>query len=329
MPELRAREQPGPRDRVDVVTAGETMLCLSPYAASAFSGTDLCRRGYGGAESNTAIALARLGVATAWFSRVGADPFGDELLVTLAHEGVHTAGVLRDPDRQTGVMFKERPTVHESRVRYYRAGSAACQLGSGDVAGLPLDGARLLHLTGITCALGSGPREFVTGAMERARAAGLTVTFDPNYRPALWSPAAARAEYRRLLPLVDQLLLNESEAALIVDETDPVAAARRLQGAGPRVVVLKRGREGAVAAADDLVLSVGAYPVTAIDSVGAGDAFNAGWIYGQIQHRPPADALPVAAWVAARVAAHAGDYEGAPVREELERFEPSAVQVGP
>lgn len=312
----------------DVVTAGETMLCLSPHAAATFADTELCRRGYGGAESNTAIALSRLGIRAAWFSRVGTDWFGDDLLSTLAAEGVDTRHVVRDSQRQTGVMFKERPTADHSRVRYYRAGSAASQLGPADVPRLPLAGASLLHLTGVTCALGSGPRTFVHEAIRRAHAEQLTVTFDPNYRSALWSVEEARTEYVELLPLVDHLLLNASEASLITGEADHLRAAQQLQAAGPSVVVLKRGRDGAVAVADGSVMTVSAYPVDAVDSVGAGDAFNAGWIFSQILRLTTSDALPIAAWVAGRVAAHSGDYEGAPTHDQLcDSYDPSAIEV--
>jgi 2-dehydro-3-deoxygluconokinase len=304
------------------------MVCLSPHSAATFADTELCRRGFGGAESNTAIALARLGIRTAWFSRVGSDWFGDDLVSTLAAEDVQTRHVIRDPRRQTGVMFKERPTADRSRVSYYRAGSAASQLGPADVAKLPLRGASLLHLTGVTCALGSEPRAFVYDAMRRAKAERLTVAFDPNYRSGLWSAADAMREYARLLPMIDHLLLNATEASLITGESDHLRAARQLQAAGPSVVVVKRGSEGAVAVAEGSVLTVSAYPVDAVDSVGAGDAFNAGWIFSQIQRRAPVDALSIAAWVAGRVAAHLGDYEGAPTYPQLSQsYDPSAVKV--
>jgi 2-dehydro-3-deoxygluconokinase len=128
--------------------------------------------------------------------------------------------------------------------------------------------------------------------------------------------------------MIDHLLLNATEASLITGESDHLRAARQLQAAGPSVVVVKRGSEGAVAVAEGSVLTVSAYPVDAVDSVGAGDAFNAGWIFSQIQRRAPVDALSIAAWVAGRVAAHLGDYEGAPTYPQLSQsYDPSAVKV--
>lgn len=298
---------PGP----EVVTVGETLVCFSPADAGLFSETDLARWSFGGAESNTAIGLARLGVSVAWVSRLGTDPFGDHITAVLGAESVDVTAVRRDPERPTGLMLKERPSAHESRVRYYRSCSAASRLSPED---LPLGlfaGARLLHLTGITPALGDGPRATVEEAVRLARAGGLTTTFDPNYRPALWSADAARETYLRLLPDVDHLLCNESEARLITGREDLDDAMADLADRGPSVVIVKCGERGAYARLPSGLVHVAPVPTRALDSVGAGDAFNAGWIAGHLRHDDDV-ALATGAWTAAQVVAHPGDFEGAP-----------------
>jgi 2-dehydro-3-deoxygluconokinase len=306
---------------IDVVTAGETMTCFSPYQAARFADTALAARSFGGAESNTAIGLARLGVPVAWFSRLGADEFGDEIETTLRAEGVDVTAVVRDPERATGVMFKQRPTRYESKVAYYRSTSAATRLDPSDVRDLPIQTARVLHLTGITSAIGPGPREFVREAVMLARRSGVLVTFDPNYRPALWPGEDARDEYRFLLGYVDHLLCNQAEALLITGETEAGPAVRALHELGPHSVVIKRGAAGAaasvrVAIGDSESHEAPAWAVEAVDSVGAGDAFNAGWIFGYLTGLDFVERLRVATWTAAQVVAHPGDYEGAPTSKQ-------------
>ena len=152
----------------DCVTFGETMALLVPDPA----GTD-GRRSFqleiGGAESNVAIALARLGHRASWVGRVGPDAMGDLVLRTLRAEGVDVSGVRRDP-ASTGVVFFERRLPTMQRVSYMRTGSAATQLCPADVDVPP--GTRVVHVTGVTAALGSLPRATVFAAVEQARERG-------------------------------------------------------------------------------------------------------------------------------------------------------------
>ena len=137
-----------------VLTVGETMALLDPLEDGA-----TYRLRIGGAESNVAIALKRLGVDVTWISRLGEDPFGDLVAETLEAEGVDVR-VRRDRTRPTGVYFKSRVSG-ETRMHYYRGGSAASRLSPEDVPHDALDGIDLVHLTGITTALGHSARELV------------------------------------------------------------------------------------------------------------------------------------------------------------------------
>jgi 2-dehydro-3-deoxygluconokinase len=295
----------------EVVTLGESLVCFSPADAGLFSETHTARWSFGGAESNTAIGLARLGVSVAWVSRLGADAFGDHIAASIAAESVDVSAVGRDPHRPTALMLKERPSTHHSRVTYYRSTSAASQLGPEHLPAGLFENARLLHLTGITPALGARPSAAVDEALRLARANGLTVTFDPNHRPALWSADEARATYLRLLGNVDHLLCNEEEARLITGRDDLLDAVADLADRGPSIVIVKRGERGAYAHLPSGAVHVEPVPVQAVDSVGAGDSFNAGWIAGYLRHDVEV-ALATGAWTAAQVVANPGDFEGAP-----------------
>ena len=161
---------------------------------------------FAGAESNFAIALARLGIDVAWISKLGRDPFGDLILAAVAGEGVETRWVLRD-DAPTGLFCKWR-AGGRSHVTYRRAGSAASRLQVGDVPDEALDGVQVVHLTGITMAISESARELVLDVARRAKERGATVVFDPNFRPALPGHARGRGRSaasgsgaRRLVPL--------------------------------------------------------------------------------------------------------------------------------
>src|SRR5881628_1101679 len=174
---------------MSVLTVGETMALLDPIDDTIGVGTTFTLR-VAGAESNLAIALERLGVEVTWISRLGTDAFGDMVYETLAAEGVSLRWVQRDATRPTGTYFKTR-SGGRSGVFYYRAGSAASALEPADVPDEAFTGVELVHLTGITMALGDGPRALVLDVAARARERGITVVFDPKYRAPLWESAAA------------------------------------------------------------------------------------------------------------------------------------------
>jgi 2-dehydro-3-deoxygluconokinase len=318
---------------VSVVTVGEGLVCLAPRGTQSLSEATMLEKTYGGAELNTAIGLSRLGITTQWVSRVGADSFGEEMLGVLAREGVRTDYVRTIPGRVTGLMVKERISAEEIAVGYYRAESATATMSPEDLPVELIAGARVVHLTGIGLALGGGPEATTRGALELCRAGNAICTFDPNYRRQLWSPEDARAAYATVMPAIDHLLCNEHEVQLITGIADVAEAASALSAQGPSTVIVKQGARGAFALIDGTEYYVPPAPVSAaVDTVGAGDAFNAGWIFGVLSSMSPLESLNVAAWAAARVVEHSGDYAGFPDHEMLTAglgTPPLTVQVGP
>lgn len=302
---------------VDVVTLGEGLVCLAPAGTQSLSESTMLEKTYGGAELNTAIGLSRLGITTQWVSRVGGDSFGEEILGILAREGVRTDHVRTVPGHVTGLMVKERLNAEQVSVGYYRAESATATMSPEDLPAELIAGARVVHLTGIGLALGGGPDATTRAALELCTAGNAICTFDPNYRQLLWGPEDARAAYATVLPAIDHLLCNEQEARLITGIADVAKAASALAERGPSTVIVKRGARGAFALIDDTQYDVPADVSTPVDTVGAGDAFNAGWIFGVLSSSTPLESLEVAAWVAARVVEHPGDYAGFPSYEML------------
>jgi 2-dehydro-3-deoxygluconokinase len=282
---------------VSVLTVGETMALLDPLEDGELRlGMPLTLR-FAGAESNLAVALARLGVDVTWVSRLGRDPFGDMIETQLAQEGVDLRWVRRD-DAPTGLFCKWR-NGGRSSVVYRRGGSAASRLRPGDVPDEALEGVQLVHLTGITMAISESARELVLNVAQRARKRRACVLFDPNFRPALPdTPGAAAARQRAVLPFVDWYLCGEGEAQLLWPD-----------GEIPVPSVIRVGARGAIV---DGVEVPPPRRAAVVDEVGAGDAFAAGFAYGLLKGWAAVDAAHAGNVIAAGALAGTGDWETLP-----------------
>jgi 2-dehydro-3-deoxygluconokinase len=286
-----------------VVTAGETMALLDPVADGEPELDDLLRLRIAGAESNFAVALARLGESVTWISRLGADRLGTVVRGALEAEGIDLRFVVEDPGAPTGLFYKWR-SGGRSSVAYYRHGSAASRLAPADVPDAALDGAALVHLTGITMALGDGPRELVLDVARRARAAGAIVTFDPNYRPALWSgPEAAAAAMEPVLDHVDWYLCGAAEAEMLTGGARAVVRHADRTVIGDVVVTPARAEE-------------------VVDEIGAGDAFAAGFAYGLLRGWDPEACARAAHVIAGWALRGTGDWETLPRLDEVRHLLP-------
>jgi len=302
----------------EVVTLGETMALMKAATPGPLAFTESLRLGIGGAESNVAIALRRLGTSVTWVGRVGADSLGDLVLRELLAEGLDVE-CGRDPQAPTGLMIKERRTNETAKVWYYRSGSAGSALSPADIPEAKIAAARLLHITGITPALSASAAAAVQSAIDCARTAGTLVSFDLNYRSALWPKDMAAAAFRALVRQADVVFAGDDEAAIVVGEAaDPLDLARRLADLGPAQVVIKLGAQGCVALIDGREYRQAAVPVRAVDTVGAGDAFVGGYLAELLDGQPVQQRLLTAARTGAYACLVSGDWEGMPRRAELE-----------
>lgn len=301
---------------VGLVTLGESMALLSAARVGSWAANRDLTLSIAGAESNVAIGVRRLGQPATWISRVGADGFGELILRELRAEGV-TTHVTVDPDRPTGVMVKERPSGLRTNVRYYRSGSAASAMTAFDVDSEPITSAAVLHVTGITPALGPGPASAVRLAIDMAREHGVLVSLDVNYRSALWSRADAAAALAPLVSLADIVFAGPEEASLIVEAAKPEQLAAAIAELGPAHVIVKLGADGAVSVIDGVARATPAAPVQVVDTVGAGDAFVAGYLAEMLEGAPPEERLSTAAAAGAFACTTLGDWEGLPTRDDL------------
>lgn len=219
--------------RSGVVTIGETMALLAAQRTGPLSHVPSMSVGIGGAESNVAIALQRLGVPATWIGRVGKDSFGELVLRELRAERLDVRGIV-DAAAPTGLMVKERRTARSLGVWYYRAGSAGSRLRPEDIAEGVFAHAALLHVTGITPALSDSAAEAVRHAIELARRHGMTVSFDVNYRSKLWSREAAGKGLLDIVRACDVVFAGPEEASLFVPEEDPTPWRPCCATSGPR-----------------------------------------------------------------------------------------------
>jgi 2-dehydro-3-deoxygluconokinase len=273
--------------------------------------------GVAGAESNVAIGARRLGSPAAWVGRVGDDELGELVVSRIRAEGVDVGGVVRDPGAPTSLMVKERRTAAMVRVLYYRRHGPGSRLEPGDLDPARVAAAGVLHITGITPALSDSARATVEHAVELAREAQVPVSFDLNYRSALWPPDRAAAVCRDLAARADLVFASDDEAELLGLQGEAADLASGLADLGNGHAVVKLGERGAVAAVDGRVHVVDPVPVQAVDPVGAGDAFVAGYLAETLAGRPVPERLATAAACGAFAVTVPGDWEGLPSRDEL------------
>lgn len=302
----------------DVVALGETMVLFLAQQAGLLREASSFTRHVAGAESNVAVGLCRLGCSAGFVSRVGDDEFGRAITFRLRGEGVDVSHVLVDDGAPTGVLFRDRREFGAVDVVYYRRGSAASRMTPADLDSDYVGGARFLVLSGITPALSESCRDTVFSAAEIGRAAGVTVVLDPNIRFKLWSAETARSVLRDLARRCDVVLPGADEAELLTGCDEPLAAARELSALGPRRIVVKLGARGALALSDGDVVEVDALQIPrVVDPVGAGDAFAAGLLAGELKGLSLADSLALAARCGAFAMTVPADQEGLPRWEDV------------
>lgn len=305
---------------LDVITFGETMVCFAAHEVGPLAQAETFTKIVAGAESNVAVGLSRLGLKVAWLSRLGDDSFGRYIRAALEAEGVDGRSITVDPAQRTGFMLKSRaPEGADPVVEYHRRGSAASMLSLADFDEARFLAARHLHVTGITPALSANCAALVEHAMRFMRAAGRTVSFDPNLRPKLWSSREAMAEHlNRLAGLADWVLPGLAEGQTLTGLQAPEAIADFYLARGAKAVVIKLGAEGSMwRTVEGGGMASGVRVERVVDTVGAGDAFAAGLISARLEGRDWPAALARANWVGAQAIQVVGDMDGLPRREQL------------
>jgi sugar/nucleoside kinase (ribokinase family) len=274
----------------------------------------------GGTVANASVALARLGVPVAFVGMVGDDGYGRYVRDDLAREGIDTRGLILNPDVFTQmVLALVEPDGERMLVVWPPKGGAPVHLRPEDLDPDQIAGAAWLHTSGMV--LREMPvREAVLHGMRIAREAGVPVSLDLNLRLELWGWGDdIRATLDRALPLVDVVFGSGAEEIVPVAGVEPVKRAAQTLADGQRTVVARLGAAGALAATPAEIVHAPAFPAEVVDTVGAGDAFDAGFIAARAAGHDLHTALR---WGNAVAALHIGQpgARSAPTRAEVERL---------
>ena len=315
--------------RLDLVGIGEAMLLLQapppvPFAEATHLLVDVA-----GAELNTCAAVTRLGGRAALRTRVGADAPGERIRLAMANLGVEDHLVDLDADRPTGLFLRETPADASRRVIYYRAGSAASAMDATDADAVREPPPRAVLVSGITAALGDGPRRLLRALARHAWADGTAFVVDANLRPALGGMDEAIALLRDLLPVTDLLVLGDDESGPLLGATMPDAVFAAAAAAGVGETVLKGAERGCWFVGDDgEVRHQPTFAGEVVDTVGAGDAFTGGYLAARLAGASRPAAADLASRLAAGVLAHPGDTTGLPDPDRGQRLLADAVSAG-
>ena len=304
---------------------GETMVSFIPVGSAPLDGTGSVSLDTAGAESNVAMYLADHGVDARWVSRLGDDAFGRRVLRHVRAAGVDVRGVRTDPARPTGLLFKDPAKDGSTRVTYYRHGSAASAMGRDVLDEEAMRTADVWHFTGITPALSASCRDLVEAALRRGQAvppAGggrPAVSFDVNYRPALWREPPGEP-LRALAQAADIVFVGLDEARALWGEQLREPEDVRVLLPAPPIVVVKDGSRAATSFHGGTRTSVPALSVAVVEPVGAGDAFAAGFLAGLLRGDTMERCLRIGHVTAASALSVTGDHGPLPDAAELDRL---------
>jgi len=315
-----------------IVTFGEIMLRLAPYDYQRFVQADKYQATYGGGEANVAVSLALFGNDVQYVSKLPLNPIADAAIASVHKYGVKTDHVARGGDRM-GIYFLEHgASVRPSKVTYDRAHSAISEVVSGDFDWPNIfKGVEWFHTTGITPALSPASAQVTLEAAKAAKAAGVTVSCDLNYRNKLWTRAEARVVMTELVQYTDVIIANEEDCADVfgikaatTDVHKGELDVDHYRSVAEEVMKISKAKMVAITLRESLSASDNnwaamlydgkefflskKYSLHIVDRVGGGDSFGAGLIHCLLAGKTPADALEFAVAASALKHTIAGDF---------------------
>lgn len=268
--------------RFDVVAIGELLIDFTDHGRSE-NGMRLFEQNAGGAPANVLAALARLGHRTAFIGKIGMDGPGDFLRESLDGNGINTEGLVSDPNAFTTLAFVALGPGGERQFSFARKPGADTLLTKDE---LRLDIAvagRILHFGSLS--LTSEPMRSTTfAAIAAAKAHGRVISYDPNYRPLLWSsPEAAAEQMIAGARTADLIKVSDEEIKLLTGTSDLSEASKRLLELGPTVAVITLGKAGAMVVTREGHVTVPVFPGDVVDTTGAGDSFWGGFLSAMLE----------------------------------------------
>ncbi|MEK4406983.1 sugar kinase [Sporosarcina sp. FSL K6-6792] len=303
-----------------ILTLGDGLITMNPADTGPLRFVTNFSRKVGGAELNFAIGCSRLGLKSKWVSRLGNDEFGRVIYNFARGEGIDVTNVELMDGYPTSLNFKEIQEDGSGKTFYYRHQSPMLTMEPKDITKDMFEGVDVIHLTGVFLSINPKNIEIVKQVLEIAKEAGIPVSFDPNLRLKMWTIEEARAAFMQIFPYVDILLTGLDEIELILEDSSDEAlidCAKRFQ---INQFVIKDGANGSRVLTDGTWYEKEAFKVNPVDTVGAGDGYDAGYIYAYLNGFSPQERLELANGVGALVTTVSGDNEGLPYLEEVLPF---------
>lgn len=306
----------GRRRLIRTLIIGEPLIELS--CSGSLLQANTLTKSVGGDAFNLAVGLARLGTSVNFFTRQGKDVFAEHIRQMMWDEGIDTH-LVRTVNGHTGLYLVSVMEDGHREFVYYRDGSAASTLCADDIRPTLFQGADILFSSGVTLALSDTTREALVKAYQMAKERDITTVFDPNFRRSLWSNTdEALDAMNAILPYVDIILPtvpDDTESLISIKQPDRVIEYFWLKGV--KLVVVKAGPDGGYIGYKRQIERSPAIEAQAVDTTGAGDAFNAGFLYALGQQLPLLECVRVANTVAGLKIQRRGAIAGLPTKEAL------------
>ena len=306
----------------EIISIGEPLLELSARETGPLGDARQFLVGFGGDTSNFSVAVSRLGGKAGYFTRLGGDEFGRAFLELWDREKVDCRHVTRHASAPTGIYFISRMKTGGHDFTYYRKDSAASLLSPAHLPEDYIRRAKVLHVTGISQGISQTASDTVLRAMNITREAGGKISYDPNFRPKLWSLDKAREVIHGAMALADFVFPSLEDGTLLTGLKDPLEIIRFYQNLGPEVVVLKMGEQGALMATghSGQVKSGPGFEVDSVDASGAGDTFDAAFVAGSVSGRTLDECLYFANAAAAMTTTGLGAVGPIPTLDQVQKF---------
>lgn len=303
----------------DFLSFGEPLVGLYPPQAASVADDVPLIKTWGGDTSNFAIGVSRLGHSVSYLTAVGDDPFGRGFLALWNKNGVDTSLITLDPKRHTGLYFVSFENKKHS-LTYYREGSATSAISIENIAPNIADEFKILHLSGISLGISRSALETGIKLMHIFQKSNRKVSFDINFRPALW-PSAKQASHILSAAIsggVDYLEITDDEMFALGWGSTLEELTSRFPAVGS--ILLKHGPKGASVYSEGNYFSVPAFEVDVKDTVGAGDSFDAGYLSATLDGADPPEAARFAAATAALTCTGTGPLERMPYKKDVALF---------
>lgn len=296
-----------------IAAIGEVMVELSPFPTSDNQGRDIMALSFAGDTYNTSVYMSRLGLATSYVTQLGQDPYSEQILQRMSAENIDTSMVNKVPGRSPGLYIIRNTPDGEREFFYWRKEAPAREMfataASAAALGEQLAACDCVYLSGITLAIiGATGREHLYGVLAQLRQKGVTIAFDSNYRPRLWADKQeAQDAMLAIMQHTDIALLTLDDEMLLWGDDSIESCKARYASYALKELVLKRGADDAVIISNGSETRVPVPPVQGVvDTTGAGDTFNAGYLAARLMNKSAEDAARQGIRCAAIIIRHRG-----------------------